>query len=45
MNTFSYGLLSKCSYKYNAKQKHLECKNVLGQLEATLQTGMRNQKV
>ena len=29
----------------NAKQKHLGCKKVRGQSEATLQTGRRNQKV
>ena len=29
----------------NAKQKHLGCKKVQGQSEATLQTGRRNQKV
>ena len=29
----------------HAKQKHLECKKVQGQSEATLQTGRHNQKV
>ena len=29
----------------NAKQKHLGCKKVWGQSEATLQTGSRDQKV
>ena len=29
----------------NAKQKHLGCKKVRGQSEATLQTGRRDQKV
>ena len=29
----------------NAKQKHLGCKKVQGQSEATLQTGRRDQKV
>ena len=29
----------------NAKQKHLWCKKVRGQSEATLQTGRRDQKV
>ena len=33
------------SVKYNAKQKHLGCKKVRGQSEATLQTGRRDQKV
>ena len=28
-----------------AKQKHLGCKNVRGQSEATFQTGRRDQKV
>ena len=31
-------------YRY-AKQKHLGCKKVRGQSEATLQTGRRDQKV
>ena len=31
--------------KDDAKQKHLGCKNVRGQSEATLQTGRRNQKI
>ena len=31
--------------KVYAKQKHLRCKKVRGQLEATLQTGRRDQKV
>ena len=31
--------------RYNAKQKHLGCKKVRGQSEATLQTGRRDQKV
>ena len=30
---------------YNAKQKHLGCKKVRGQSEATLQTGRRDQMV
>ena len=30
---------------YIAKQKHLGCKKVRGQSEATLQTGRRDQKV
>ena len=30
---------------YYAKQKHMGCKKVWGQSEATLQTGRRNQKV
>ena len=38
-NLYVYG-----SY-LNAKQKHLGCKKVWGQSEATLQTGRRNQKV
>ena len=29
----------------NAKQKHLGCKKVRGQSEATLQTGRHDQKV
>ena len=35
------------SYDYhkNAKQKHLGCKKVRGQSEATLQKDRRNQKV
>ena len=33
-----------CDIKY-AKQKHLGCKKVRGQLEATLQTGRRDQNV
>ena len=33
-----------CVYSY-AKQKHLGCKKVRGQSEATLQTGRRDQKV
>ena len=31
--------------KQNAKQKHLGCKKVRGQSEATLQTGRHDQKV
>ena len=31
--------------KLYAKQKHLGCKKVRGQSEATLQTGRRDQKV
>ena len=30
---------------YNAKQKHLGCKKVRGQSEATLQTGRRDQNI
>ena len=37
-----YGSLSSLLY---AKQKHLGCKKVRGQSEATLQTGRRDQKV
>ena len=33
------------SVKEYAKQKHLGCKKVRGQSEATLQTGRRDQKV
>ena len=36
-----------CMYgcMYVAKQKHLGCKKVRGQSEATMQTGRRDQKV
>ena len=39
-------MLHACMYVYTyAKQKHLGCKKVRGQSEATLQTGRRDQKV
>ena len=38
-------ILTKSNCNCNAKQKHLGCKKVQGQSEATLQTGRRDQKV
>ena len=35
----------KSDQYFNAKQKHLGCKKVRGQSEATLQRGRRDQKV
>ena len=40
----SYACIIRSVYT-NAKQKHLGCKKVRGQSEATLQTGRRDQKV
>ena len=37
----SYKVMSNCCDIYDAKQKHLGCKKVRGQSEATLQTGMQ----
>ena len=42
MGLFSHAGLHMCIV---AKQKHLGCKKVRGQSEATLQTGRRDQKV
>ena len=43
---FSTAALSPGTYVYiYAKQKHLGCKKVRGQSEATLHTGRRDQKV
>ena len=38
-------LIPVISVSINAKQKHLECKKVQGQSEATLQTGRCDQKL
>ena len=47
VNQNVYRLIVKATVSsyYNAKQKHLGCKKVRGQSEATLQAYMRNQKV
>ena len=46
MIPYKYAIISKQTRVINyAKQKHLGCKKVQGQSEATLQTGRHDQKV